>query len=329
MTPSTDFINGDLYDEIVRAFAAQTAATPGIDTTLGTGGVCEAPLAVQGAPPTSGLFGFDKYSSAPLLAEAVRDDVGASAADDRRRRLFVVPNAHVTGLQVQGDAMTRVDVAADGRIQSLPVTASCAVVLASSTIESTRLALASFPTPLMGGNLMAHLRTDFGVRIRRNAFHPLPQDLSTAAALIRGGTADLRFHIQLTASANHDGSDDLLFRMIPDLDLLDVQLANDDPTWIAITLRGVAEMAPNPAPPTLSAATRWIDLSDERDEWGMRRAWVNLAVDQGELRLWRAMEDAMLGLIQRVAGSPNDVEYRYDGGWQRPPFGAVPVTGET
>ena len=43
--------------------------------------------------------------------------------------------------------------------QSSPDLSTCAVVLASGTIEATRLALDSFPTALMGRNLMAHFRT--------------------------------------------------------------------------------------------------------------------------------------------------------------------------
>ena len=38
------------------------------------------------------------------------------------------------------------------------------------------------------------------------------------------------------------GSDELLFRMIPDLDMLAAQLANQDPNWVTITFRGIGEM---------------------------------------------------------------------------------------
>jgi len=51
--------------------------------------------AVQGQAPASGLFSFDKYSSATLLADAARE---SSGRPDNQRGLFVVPNAHVTRL---------------------------------------------------------------------------------------------------------------------------------------------------------------------------------------------------------------------------------------
>lgn len=64
---TTDFITGDLYDELKRAFETAAAGVPETEKTLpnSINGVQEAPLAVQGEPPGPGLFSFDKYSSAP------------------------------------------------------------------------------------------------------------------------------------------------------------------------------------------------------------------------------------------------------------------------
>jgi hypothetical protein len=59
--------------------------------------VKEAPLAIQGHPPASGLFSFDKYSSTPILIDAIREGAGKPG---RARRLFLVPRAHVVRLQV-------------------------------------------------------------------------------------------------------------------------------------------------------------------------------------------------------------------------------------
>jgi choline dehydrogenase-like flavoprotein len=322
--PTTDFISGPLYDELVRAFAAQTGNVAEIHTAGGTAGVFPAPLAVQGAQPASGLFSFDKYSSAPLLAEALREDAGSSGGQDSRRRLFLVPKAHVLRLSVQNGQVNGIDVAVAGQRTFLSIPGSCAVVLAGSTIESTRLALFSFPRDLMGGNLMAHTRTDFTVRIRRTAFQALPAHLETAAFLIRGSHAQARFHIQVTASANQGASSDsLLFRMVPDLDLLGGLLANEDPNWIAITLRGVAEMGGDRQAPNRLSGRSWIDLSPwETDEFGIPRAWVNLAVQPADIAIWRAMDAAMLDLCRRVAGTPGNIQYLYDGSWQNAPYPA-------
>ena len=321
VSETADFISGALNDELTRAFAARTGGVPAITTQGGTNGVFDAPLAVQGGQPGSGLFSFDKFSSAPLLAEAVREDIAVAQTDDARRRLFVVTRAHVARLLADNGRVSALEVFTPEGRKVLEIKPGCAVILAASAIESTRLALLSFPTPLMGGNLMAHLRTDFTVRIRRSAFNALPTHLETAALLIRGATAEGRFHIQITGAANQGkGSDDLLFRMIPDLDLLDSLTANADPEWIAITLRGIAEMRNARTGPSRLPGGSWIDLSGEGDEYGLPRAWVNLAVSPTDVTLWNAMDHAMLGLLQGVAGSPNNIQYGYDGGWQNAPF---------
>lgn len=93
----------------------------------------------------------------------------------------------------------------------------------------------------MGRNLMAHVRSDFTVRIHRSALPDVPGHVQTAALLVRGAVPSGRFHLQVTGSTSRAGSDDLVFRMIPDIDILDRQLANTDPEWVTITLRGVGE----------------------------------------------------------------------------------------
>jgi len=91
---TTDYISGPLYKELKRRFLATKHA--GLPNGLTVDAIEEAPLAVQGAAPASGLFSFDKYSSAPILADAIRE---AAAGPDWNRRLFLVPRAHVVRLQ--------------------------------------------------------------------------------------------------------------------------------------------------------------------------------------------------------------------------------------
>jgi hypothetical protein len=319
--PGTDFIFGELNDVIRAGCVAAAAATPNIELGLGDNGVEEAPLAVQGSPPVSGLFSFDKYSSLPLLVEAIRDDVAASGLNDAARRLFLVPLAHVVKLHAGGGAVHTVEAEAGGQRRFLPVPPGCAVVLAASAVESTRLALHSFPTPLMGRNLMAHVRSDFTVRIRRSALPPVPGSVQTAALLVRGVAPAGRFHLQVTASTHPSGSDELLFRMIPDLDFLREQLINDDPNWITVTLRAIGEMQGDRASTVPNPSGSWIDLSPyETDEFGAPRAYVQLAIAPGDAQTWQVMDQAAVTLAQGIAGSPGDIEYLYDGGWQSLPF---------
>ena len=321
VVPGTEFIFGDLQTVLLNEIGNAVGFVPNIESTIGQNGVEVAPLAVQGSPPNSGLFSFDKYSSLPLLIEAIRDGVSLSGENDANRRLFLVPLVHVVKLHAVGGVVHRIEVDVGGQRKLLPVDPQCAVILAASGIESTRLALHSFPTSLMGRNLMAHVRSDFTVRVRRSAMPPLPAHVQTAALLVRGVTASGRFHIQVTASTHAAGSDELLFRMVPDLDILSAQLANQDPDWITITFRGIGEMRGDKTTAIPNTTTSWINLSPyEFDEFGVPRAFVHLTLSASDLNVWQAMDQTAVTLAQKLAKMPGNIEYFYDGGWLTQPF---------
>lgn len=294
----TDYISGPLFVALKTKFDAVAGGVVSVDA------IEEAPLAVQGAAPASGLFSFDKWSSMPILTDAVRE---ASGRPDWQRRLFLVPKAHVTKLHTSNGVVTTIEVRVNGQQKFLPISAKCAVVLASSTIEATRLAMESFPTPLMGRNLMAHLRSNTVVRIHRSALDPaLPKRLEAAALLVRGSTPKGRYHLQVTAAAVPGGSEDTMFRMVPDLDLLDKILASQEEDWIVITLRGIGEMIGDRDPNTTKQtgqAPSWMDLSDQTDEFGVRRAWVNLVASNDDKALWDTMDKAALDLANALANN--------------------------
>jgi GMC oxidoreductase len=308
VSDKAQFIQGPLFNLLKQRVSniLTSHSVPNLDS------VEDPPLAVQGQSPASGLFGFDKFSSVELLIDAARD---ASNSPDSQRRFFVVPNAHVTRLHTSGGAVSSLEVNASGSSVSLPVGPNCAVILALGTIESTRLALNSFPTSpgnpageLMGRNLMAHWRSNIFVRIQRSAIDPgntLPADLQTAALLVRGSTPQGKFHIQVTASADPGGnSDALLYTMIPDIDLLDQTLANQQSGWISIGFRGVSELAGDPLTGVPNSSGRWIDLSPfENDEFGIPRAYVQLNSTSAEDGLANAMDAAILALANALAGN--------------------------
>jgi GMC oxidoreductase len=321
VVPATDFIFGELHDELFPRVVAATPSVPNIETAIGDNGVEIAPLAVQGSSPVSGLFSFDKFSSLPVLIDAIREDVMNSGTNDANRRLFFVPRAHVTRLHASSGNVQAVEVDVAGQRQFLGVAPNCAVILAASGVESTRLALNSFHTALMGRNLMAHLRSDFTVRIQRSALRQLPGHVQTAAMLVRGAAPSGRFHLQVTASTSRSGSDDLLFRMIPDIDQLNQHLANTDPDWISLTLRGIAEMRGDKTSPIRNSNGSWINLGPwESDEFGVPRAYVQILTASSDIQTWQAMDEAAVSLAQAIAGSPAQIQYHYDGSWQTSPF---------
>ncbi|MEA2791880.1 MAG: hypothetical protein QOG73_4286 [Acetobacteraceae bacterium] len=310
---TTDFIQGPLFN-LIKARLQALAAGGAHNLTS----VEDPPLAVQGQSPASGLFAFDKYSSATILMDAVREAAGQA---DAARRLFVVPNAHVTRLDVSGGTVTGVHAQVNGVSKFLPIGAACSVVLAAGMIESTRLALLSFPTSandpakeMIGRNLISHIRSNMFFKVRRSALDPgntLPTLLQTGALLVRGATPQGKFQIQVTASADMGGnSDALLYTMIPDIDQLDAILNSQQAGWISFAFRGASELKGDTATSVPNASGRWINLSPfETDEFGVPRAFVHFTTSATENSLADTMDAAMVALAKGLAnGNSADLQ---------------------
>jgi hypothetical protein len=276
VSDSTDFIQGPLFNLLKTRFSTLAQGT-----VAGINSVEDPPLAVQGQSPASGLFAFDKYSSVTLLIDSAREAAGQT---DAARRLFIVPNAHVTRLDVANGEVTGLHAYVNGVAQFLPITNNCSVILAAGIIESTRLALLSFPTSpgdpskeLIGRNLTSHIRSNMYFKVRRTALDPgntLPSLLQTAALLVRGIAPQGKFQIQVTASADMGGnSDALLYAMIPDIDQLDALLATQQAGWISFAFRGASQLKGDTTSSVPNPSSRWINLSPfEADEFGVPRA---------------------------------------------------------
>jgi hypothetical protein len=129
VVPDADFIFGALQSALFSAVTAAAETVPGLT------GVQRPPLAVQGSPPVSGLFGFDKFSSVPLLVDAIRRDVRAADGSDATRRMFLVPRAHVVALHASGGRVDTVEVDVAGVRQFLDVAPGAVVVLAASAVR--------------------------------------------------------------------------------------------------------------------------------------------------------------------------------------------------
>ena len=302
---ATGYIEGPLFDLLKAKVDGVVAANsvPNLDASE------NAPLAVQGAPPASGLFSFDKYSSIVLLVEAVREAAGAS---DSSRRLFVVPNTHVIRLQSSGGKVTGIDVSQNGARKSLGIGPNTVVVFALGTVESTRLALVSIPRTsdpakeLMGRNLMVHIRDNIKAQIKRSALDQattLPKKLQVAAMLVRGSTAAGKFHLQVTASADTGSDPDkLLFSMIPDIDQVDGMLDMGTSDTISFWFRGVSEAQGDKTTPVPAPGGSWINLSPfESDEFGVPRAFVHIRPTAAEIGLADAMDAATIALVKKLA----------------------------
>ena len=164
----------------------------------------------------------------------------------------------------------------------------------------------------MGSNLTAHLRSDIAARIRRSAvpgLSALPTALEIAALLVRGTTSDgHEYHLQVTASAA-SSSDANLFTAVPDLDLLNALQANQDPAFIAITLRAIGQMIGHPGAQPGDTKKSWVNLALQSDpRTGTPRAWVNLEPSDADMTAWKEMEDAAVALAKAVAAERNSAE---------------------
>src|SRR5258708_15195890 len=128
------------------------------------------------------------------------------------------------------------------------------VIIALGTIETARIALASFdgsglPTlPLIGKNLIAHLRSNLVIRVPRTAIPGLAgttNELQTAALFVKGrataadGTLIGHFHLQISASGGGStvGSAGELYRQGPDGAFYD-QLRSLADTHVGPAVRG-------------------------------------------------------------------------------------------
>ena len=275
----------------------------------------EAPLAVVGAAPRSGLFAFDKFSSAPFIMDAVRNDVSAnSAAGDTSRRIFLMPRGKCTVRLAAATGCVAIDLTVGGIRRQLPFRAGQPPsILANGTIEATRLALESFGvgstqfgSPRVG-NLMAHLRSNITVRIKRTALGlGAPVGLETVALLARGtaagpplslpdhggGRADRTPKRRCGAWSPISTSSAPCLRTRPELGLDHLP-------------RHRGDGGPGRGQRSRSRAS-WIDLSPETDQWGMRRAYVNLVATANDRQFWQAMDKAAFDLALGCRRRPRE-----------------------
>ncbi|GGN76814.1 hypothetical protein GCM10010112_49320 [Actinoplanes lobatus] len=309
--PAWDLVDGRLHKTLLAMVRTAAGQTPNLDAHT----VQTAPLAVQAAPPESGLLSFDKFSTVPVLAAAVRAY--------GKMLLNFVPRATVLRLWHGGGVVRAIDVALPSRRERLHIPPSCRVVLALGAVESTRLALNSFPTPLMGRNLMIHVRSDLITRVHRSALPGLAEPHIDVATILARGRADSgRFHLQITASTGSGSRiDEPLFQMVPDLDQLERIREQVDPDWVTVVVRTVGETHGDREAPAGSPGGNWITVDPAwPDEFGVPTAYVNLRLRPEDLRTWDAMDTAAVGLLRALVPDPEKIRYWYDGRWRRTPF---------
>jgi hypothetical protein len=283
----------------------------------------DAPYAVQ-STTRSGFFPFNKFSSAPLLIGAARQAAMDSqkssdqTLNNSRRQVMVVPNCHIKRLNtlpVGESGQLRRVVAIETSQGTIEVAHNAVVVFALAAIESSRLALDSFPGirsyDQVGKNLMVHLRTNTQFRVSRN--NPIFQgfnwnQLEVSGIQLRGRIKHAddtqgHFHLQVAVSGVPTGqgnADVELFRKIPDLDDFNF-FRNTRDDEVAFAIRGIGEFSPkNP--------NSRVDLDPELDEYGIRRAFVRINDDlNANEPAIRNLNSKDSEVLEAMAQATNDV----------------------
>ena len=117
---------------------------------------------------------------------------------------MIVDNIYVTRLIRDNGRVVRVET----NQGAIDVPRGGAVILALGTIENTRMVLNTVPEkPLVGRNLMAHLRSNLTFRVPHSSFSSLnlTKELSVSALFVKGihtrsNGGKGHFHVQITAS---------------------------------------------------------------------------------------------------------------------------------
>lgn len=304
-------------NKVMHDFLKEKAKPLGVDTMI-------APIAVSTRSDASGMFANNKFSSLPGLVSCVRRD--RSFGGDYVRTA-IVPNCHVRYLDSAVDAegnqtktIQTIRVIERGVEKELQISPHTQVILAGSAIESTRLALESFSLvstgllppgqELMGNNLHTHHRFDFTFRFPKTYFdnylaqkgagEKLSQLLQVTALHVQGDRVPGKpaYQYQLFSASNtlsgnfgqNQSPDDLLYRLVPSLDLGRFIAEHQNSTLITVILRASGEMATNRST-RRGPNDNWVDLAGDidYDQYNHhKRAWVQWGDHFGD-EIWQTM----------------------------------------
>ena len=326
---TNDFIHGDLHDALrdrlfeglKKRSASDTELTgqQKLKKSLDQKNDLEAPLAVQSASSRAGFFPVNKFNGVQLLIEAARlaqseaesAVTGDANAINVKKRLMIVNNAHVIRLEANAGRVVRV-VTNQG---TLNVPYKSKVFLALGTIENTRLALSTLPNKngLIGRNLMAHLRSNLTLRLKRADFDKLKnlKDLEVSALFVKGIHKHVdgklgHFHLQITASgagALGTNSEAQLFKKIPNIDEID-RFADMTDDYVVVTVRGIGEMESDKTSTSPRSRIILDSLGPHNGfDYGQARALVRIEPSPRDLTLWDVMDQASFDVSNIFAGA--------------------------
>ena len=270
-----DLINGTLFKRLKEQLNEKLAAPSFAHLTL-----MDPPVAVASDSTISGLYSPDAFSSLGWLLTNIRVESEAHPEqNDPLKSIYLVPNTLAYNLETRQGRVSRINVidVNSKQTSSINLSSRCDVILAGTAVESTRLALNSFPKPadptqdLIGRNLMGHLFSSVTVRIKRSALN-LSQDelLQSALYHLQGYSEQFKksYHYQFFCSSDSNFNVfTTLYKMFYDFEAavntLDAQQSEE---WVTIWALACVEVEGKPDAPLYTENSNWMDLSNDRIE---------------------------------------------------------------
>ncbi len=329
VTPREDFIYGELADALKLHIGNVLKNNSDFDDLSHS----IAPIAAQSTAPSSGLYSFDAYSSVIALIDAIRGDINEAMGNDSNRKLMLVPRCRALGIRFNNNQAVAVQVT-EGRAQryrEVPIAHDGKVMLALGSMETTRLALNSIPEGrtrnLAGRNLMAHLRSNFNIRVHRSELGlALNSSLQPAAFHIQGEIDGRRYHFQVLAAADNTYRvESILYRMVPDLDSLNAILAAQKTDWVTLRILTVGEILGFPDKAIHTPNTYWCDLSPfEHDNiagLSIPKLYSHWVLRNEDNQFWNLMDGRAIDFSKSLVAKERNIEFQHaNDDWRSSPI---------
>ena len=185
--------------------------------------------------------------------------------------------------------------------------------------------------PLSGRNLTVHLRSNFTVRMPREALgNALPDVLQPAAIHVQGNDENRRFHFQIFAAADpgHNAFR-LLYKMMPDAENLKAMLESQQSDYITMRVLTCGEHLGDPAVAVGTPGYSSVRLATPRDDavyedeiGGVKipKIFADWQMTNADDNFWNTMDSTAFNFVKEMAnGFQVEIRSRYSDEWHTDP----------
>ncbi|MGF1524849.1 MAG: family 16 glycoside hydrolase [Leptolyngbyaceae cyanobacterium] len=317
----SDLINGTLFTSLKKLLSEKLNSSSSNHLTI-----MPPPVAVAASSTVSGLYSPDAFSSLGWLLENIRIESEAhSEKGSPLKSIYLVPNTLAYKLETERSRVSSINVVDvnSKKKSSIKLSSQCDVILAGTAIESTRLALNSFPKSadpkdeLIGRNLMGHLFSSISVRIKRTALN-LPKDETLESALyhLQGYSNKFQksYHYQLFCSS--DSNFDVfttLYKMFYDFEaVVDILQSQQSEEWVTILVLACAEVKGKPDVPLYTKNSNWMHLSEDKaqkiGQVEYRKPYLGWESSPEDELFWDEVHSTLFNFLESLVPSC-DIQY--------------------